>query len=163
MDRDFLNDLFSEFGAVDLRRMFSGYGVSADGVNFALVIRDVLYFRADEESLSAFEQEGQSPFSYTQRTSGKEIIVRSYWRIPDRLYDDPEELAQWARKALGAARRAQTTKPTRNKKGVKGAPAAMKRIKASATSSSAPRKTKTSSKPAARSDTAPTSKRKPKS
>ena len=42
MDADFIRDLFSEFGPVDVRRMFSGAGVYADGVIFALVLRDVL-------------------------------------------------------------------------------------------------------------------------
>jgi len=36
MDRDFLIDLFADFGPVTIRRMFSGYGISADGINFAL-------------------------------------------------------------------------------------------------------------------------------
>ncbi len=29
MDRDFLIDLFADFGPVTIRRMFSGYGISA--------------------------------------------------------------------------------------------------------------------------------------
>jgi DNA transformation protein len=29
----------------------------------------------------------------------------SYRRMPDRLYDDPDELAVWAQEALAAARR----------------------------------------------------------
>jgi DNA transformation protein and related proteins len=32
MDRDFLIDLFADFGPVAIRRMFSGYGISADGI-----------------------------------------------------------------------------------------------------------------------------------
>jgi DNA transformation protein len=28
----------------------------------------------------------------------------SFWRLPERLYDDPDELAQWARTALAVAR-----------------------------------------------------------
>ncbi len=39
MDRDFLIDLFADFGPVTIRRMFSGFGISADGVNFALALR----------------------------------------------------------------------------------------------------------------------------
>ena len=35
MDRDFLIDLFSDFGPVTIRRMFSGFGISADGINFS--------------------------------------------------------------------------------------------------------------------------------
>ena len=38
MDRDFLIDLFSDFGPVTIRRMFSGFGISADGTNFALAL-----------------------------------------------------------------------------------------------------------------------------
>ena len=42
MDRDFLIELFAGFGPVAIRRMFSGYGVSADAVNFALVLRGAI-------------------------------------------------------------------------------------------------------------------------
>jgi DNA transformation protein len=47
MDRDFLIDLFADFGPVTIRRMFSGFGISADGTNFALALRGGLYFRAE--------------------------------------------------------------------------------------------------------------------
>ena len=47
MDRDFLIDLFAPFGPVTIKRMFSGFGVSVDGVNFAIALRSGLYFRAD--------------------------------------------------------------------------------------------------------------------
>ena len=43
MDRDFLIDLFADFGPVTIRRMFSGFGISADGTNFALALRGGLY------------------------------------------------------------------------------------------------------------------------
>ena len=36
--------------------------------------------------------------------------VMSYFTAPDYLYDDPEEMAEWARKALDAALRANTSK-----------------------------------------------------
>ena len=50
MDRDFLTDLFADFGPVTIRKMFSGFGISADGTNFALALRSGLYFRADEQT-----------------------------------------------------------------------------------------------------------------
>ncbi len=64
MDRDFLIELFAGFGPVAIRRMFSGYGVSADGVNFALVLRGSVYLRADEQSIPRFKAEGCGPFRY---------------------------------------------------------------------------------------------------
>ena len=51
MDRDFLIDLFADFGPVTIRKMFSGFGISADGINFALALRAGLYLRADEQTI----------------------------------------------------------------------------------------------------------------
>jgi len=104
MDRDFLIDLFADFGPVTIRRMFSGYGISADGTNFALALRAGLYFRADEQTIPQFEAEGSKPFSY--QTRAKTVTVNSYWELPARLFDDSEELSTWARAALAAAQRA---------------------------------------------------------
>jgi DNA transformation protein len=119
MDRDFLIDLFSDFGPVTIRRMFSGFGISADGINFALALRGGLYFRADEQTIPRFEAEGSKPFSY--QTKAKTVTVGSYWQLPERLYDDPEELTVWARAALAAAQRAALRKRPRAKKAAKKA------------------------------------------
>ena len=116
MDRDFLTDLFSDFGPVSIRRMFSGYGISADGTNFALSLRAGLYFRADEATIPQFEAEGSKPFQYQQRKSGKVVTVNSYWELPARLFDDSEELTGWAKAALAAAQRAAVRKPKRARK-----------------------------------------------
>src|ERR1700733_2332361 len=98
VDREFLIELFSDFGPVTLRRMFSGYGISVDGTNFALALRAGLYFRADEATIPQFEAEGSKPFQY--QTRAKTVTVGSYWQLPARLFDDPEELTHWARGAL---------------------------------------------------------------
>jgi DNA transformation protein and related proteins len=119
MDRDFLIDLFADFGPVTIRKMFSGFGVSADGTNFALALRAGLYFRADERSIPQFEAEGSKPFSY--QTRARTVTVNSYWQLPARLFDDSEELADWARTALAAAQRAALRK--RPKRGAVKAPA----------------------------------------
>jgi DNA transformation protein len=104
MDREFLLDLFADFGPVTIRPMFSGFGISADGVNFALSLRAGLYFRADEATIPRFEAEGSKPFQY--QTNKRSVTVASYWQLPARLFDDTEELGEWARAALGAAQRA---------------------------------------------------------
>ena len=63
MDRDFLIDLFADFGPVTIRKMFSGFGISADGTNFALALRAGLYFRADDQTIPQFEAEGSQAVS----------------------------------------------------------------------------------------------------
>jgi DNA transformation protein len=117
MDRDFLLDIFASFGPVTLRRMFSGFGISVDGVNFAMALRAGLILRADEFTIPRFEAEGAKPFQYT--TSKKTVTVASYWHVPERLYDDPDEFAEWARAALAAAQRAALKKRPKRKKVVK--------------------------------------------
>jgi DNA transformation protein len=117
MDRDFLIDLFADFGPVTIRRMFSGFGISADGTNFALALRAGLFLRADEQTIPRFEAEGSKPFSY--QTRAKTVTVNSYWQLPARLFDDSEEMADWARAALAAAQRAALRKRPKVKKAAK--------------------------------------------
>src|SRR6266513_4990084 len=114
MDRDFLIDLFSDFGPVTIRPMFSGFGISADGINFAMALRAGLYFRADDQTIPQFEAEGSKPFQY--QTRAKTVMVNSYWQLPARLFDDPEELTDWARAALAAARAAVKKRPKARKR-----------------------------------------------
>jgi len=134
MDREFLIDLFRDFGPVTIRPMFSGFGISVDGVNFAMALRAGLYFRADGVTIPLFEAEGSKPFQY--QTSARSVTVNSYWQLPARLFDDTEELSQWARAALGAAQRAALKKRPRARKAAKAAknkPAKKKAITQKAT------------------------------
>lgn len=108
MDREFLIDLFAGFGPVTIRRMFSGFGISADGINFALALRSGLYLRADEASFARFEAAGSKPFSY--ETRARTMTVRSYWQVPAHLFDDADEFAVWAKDAFAAAQRAALSK-----------------------------------------------------
>jgi DNA transformation protein and related proteins len=107
-DRDHLLDLFSSFGPVTLRRMFSGFGISADGVNFAMALRAGIIFRVDDTTVAKYDAEGAKPFQYS--TSKTTVVVQSYRHIPERLYDDADEFAMWAHEALGAARRVKLEK-----------------------------------------------------
>jgi DNA transformation protein and related proteins len=112
-DPEFIIELFAGFGPVTVRRMFSGAGVFADGLMIALVVDGVIYLKADDSFIPLFQREGETPFSY-QTLDGARTLT-SYWRMPERLYDEPDELAQWARQALATARRA-AVKPSKRKK-----------------------------------------------
>ena len=115
MSPDDIQELFSVFGSVSVRRMFGGAGIYADGTMFALVARGVIYLKADAVNTPAFERENLAPFTYATRRGQHGVM--SYRRMPDRLYDDPEELAAWARDALAAAQRTGSSKarPARKK------------------------------------------------
>jgi DNA transformation protein and related proteins len=119
MDRDFLADLFADFGPVTIRRMFSGFGISAEGINFALALRGGIYLRADHQTIPRFEAERSRPFQY--QTKARSVTVNSYWQLPERLYDDPQEFGDWARAALAAAQRAAVRKRPKARKKPAGA------------------------------------------
>jgi DNA transformation protein and related proteins len=105
LDPEFIRELFAQFGPVTIRRMFSGAGIFAEGLMFGLVVRDVIYLKVDDGSIADFEREGSGPFSYSRgKSSGRPSQhALPYWRLPERLYDDPAELALWARRAFAIA------------------------------------------------------------
>ena len=108
MDAEAIRELFREFGPVSVRRMFGGAGIFVDGLMIGLVSGGLIFLKADAETIPAFEAEGQGPFTYA--TKNGEQKLTSYWRMPDRLYDDIDELAHWARTAHAVALRAAARK-----------------------------------------------------
>jgi DNA transformation protein len=124
MDQDAIAEMFSAYGSIQLKRMFSGYGLYSEGVCFCMVLRGgEFYFKVDETNAPRFEAEGCKPFSYSQRRSGKVVTVLSFWQMPERLYDDPDELADWTRQAVVVAHRAALKKTKRKAGAKKGKPA----------------------------------------
>lgn len=111
-----LEEQLEPLGRITLKRMFSGAGVYCDGVIFGLVLRDTLHFKVDDGNRAAYEAEGMTPFSYEAK--GRTVQVGAYWRVPERLLDEPEEMVQWARAALAAGRRAAAErKPRKRRRG----------------------------------------------
>jgi DNA transformation protein len=107
LDPEFIRELFAQFRAVTVRRMFGGAGIFAEGLMFGLVFDGAIYLKVDAGSIPDFEREGCKPFVYTRAKSVGRIGRHSlsYWRMPERLYDDPDELAVWADRAFAIAQR----------------------------------------------------------
>ena len=103
MDPDFVRELFSQFRPVTIKRMFGGAGIYAEGLMFALVFDDAIYLRVDAASIPDFERAGSAPFVYPLAKNHVGRPSRSFWRLPEPLYDDPDELAVWAGRALAIA------------------------------------------------------------
>jgi DNA transformation protein and related proteins len=114
----FLKDQLHGLGSITTRRMFSGAGLYCDGMIFALILRDTLYFKVDDGNRTAYVAEGLAPFSY--EAGGQTRIVGAYWQVPERLLDDPDEMLEWARGALAAARRATEKKKPKRRRGRTG-------------------------------------------
>jgi DNA transformation protein len=126
MDAHRFDDLFSEFGPIKLRRFFGGEGIVADDVMIGMVFDDIIYFHTNEKTRAAFVAEGCKPFTFLKR-SKNEMIATHWYALPERLYDDPEELAAWARIALEAMRNSETEKKKRAKQARPGKTAKKKK------------------------------------
>jgi DNA transformation protein and related proteins len=100
----FIRDELAPLGAITVRNMFGGTAIYCDGQVFALVTGDVLHFKADDQTRPSFEQERCVPFSYATKDGTHHLT--SYWRAPERLLDETEDLIGWARLAIAAAHRA---------------------------------------------------------
>ncbi len=67
------------------------------------------------------------PFSY--EAQGKRRELGAYWGVPERLFDEADEMRDWARAALAAGRRAEAGKKPK-KPGRRGKAAATRRGRA---------------------------------
>jgi DNA transformation protein and related proteins len=110
---EFLREQLAPLGHLTMRRMFGKTGVFCDGVMLGMVTENTLYFRVDDGNREAFKEAAAfPPLNYQKRG---ELIDLSFWRVPERLFDEPDELIEWARVALEAAHRV----AAKNKRGSK--------------------------------------------
>jgi DNA transformation protein len=104
--REFVREQFSGLGPINVKSMFGGAGVYADGLMFALIADDAIYLKADAELKALLKAEGSGPFVWTPEhgpRAGEKVEI-SYWRLPDAALDDPQLAAYWGQKALAVAR-----------------------------------------------------------
>jgi len=100
---EFLREQLAPLGHITMRRMFGKTGVFCDGFMIGMVRDNTLYFRVDDDNRAAFkEAESFPPLNYEKKGGAIDL---SFWRAPERLFDEPDELVTWARAALAAARR----------------------------------------------------------
>lgn len=106
------DDLFGEFGPIALKRFFGGEGIYSGDIMIGMIFSDIIYFKTDEETRKLFLAECTKPFTFKK---GRETVVTTWFALPDRLYDDPDELAAWARAAYGVAVASPTTTRKRSR------------------------------------------------
>jgi DNA transformation protein len=113
-DLDYLQELFEPVGNVRIRRMFGGLGFFRDGLMFGIWQGEAIFLKADDITRPAFEAEGCGPFVYGSKNGGRTSL--NYFRIPERLLDDTDELRDWALAAIDVAIRANAAKPLKKRK-----------------------------------------------
>jgi len=100
---EFLREQLTPLGRITMRRMFGKLGVFCDGVMLGMVTDNTFYVRVDDHNRATFQEAAAyPPLNYAKKG---ELIDLAFWRVPERLMDEPDELVDWARAALAAARR----------------------------------------------------------
>ena len=111
---DYVVELMAGWAAVTARKMFGGHGLYREGLMFALIADDQLYFKTDAGNEPQFEQVGSHPFVYISQTR---TVQMSYWSAPDASLESADEMNGWCQSAYGAALRAHAVKAGKSKKG----------------------------------------------
>jgi DNA transformation protein and related proteins len=106
--KEFVKELLTPLGAITIKPFFGGLEVKYGEVQFAWVLNDVLYFKVDDINRCDFEEAGVPPFEYER--NGRVIEIRKLHEVPAFLFDEPDEMLVWARKAVEAEMRAQKAK-----------------------------------------------------
>ncbi len=86
--------------------MFGGVGIYAQGLFFALIAEDRLYFKVNDATRPDFERRGMEPF----RPFGEDSAM-GYYEVPADIVEDVNQLETWMEKAIDVAMRARQGKP----------------------------------------------------
>ncbi|MBO3697453.1 TfoX/Sxy family protein [Roseivirga sp. E12] len=97
----YIKDQLVEFGDFEVKRMFGGIGLFSDGKMFGMIGGDTFRLKVDEFNQEEYESRGMKPYFSKGKKKGM-----PYWEVPPEVVEDKTLLADWAVKALQAAKRA---------------------------------------------------------
>ena len=92
----FIMDKLSPVGDIRSRAMFGGYGIFHEGLMFALVSEDTLYFKVNESNRDMYERAQSKPFPHGI----------SYWEVPTDVLEEDAKLHEWANISIKIAQAA---------------------------------------------------------
>jgi len=117
---DWVAEALEPIGHVTSKRLFGGAALYCDGLTFAIVAFDGLWFKADAESAPLWDAVGAEQFSV--RRDNWRVQSLPYRRAPDDVYDDADAMREWAALALEAARRAPVKAPRKRRRQAAASP-----------------------------------------
>jgi len=109
---DYVLEQLSCVGPVTSKRMFGGAGIYLDGLFFALVADDALYFKVDDSNRADYEAAGMKPF----KPFGDESYSMGYFEVPIEVLEDRDQLQHGANESLDVARSKRPVQKSKKKK-----------------------------------------------
>ena len=93
---NFVMEKMSPVGDIKSRAMFGGYGIFHEGLMFALISEDILYFKVNESNRDMYQKAHSKPFPHGI----------SYWEVPTDVLEENARLHEWAKISMEIAREA---------------------------------------------------------
>jgi DNA transformation protein len=109
--KEFVLDQLSALPDVRAKAMFGAHGLYSGGHFFGILDEGRLFFKTDAASQADYTARGMGPFTYESK--GK-LLTMSYHEVPPDVLEQPQELADWARRAIQVA--ASSKKPVKRTK-----------------------------------------------
>jgi DNA transformation protein and related proteins len=97
----YAHEQLADLGEVTAARFFGGVGFKLGHVQFAMCMRDTLYFVVDAATRERYLAAGSAPFQY--RTAKGARLVHRYYEVPADVIEDRDALLRWAQDAVAAA------------------------------------------------------------
>ena len=110
MSKDYCEEIVHQLelvGNVTYRFMFGGYGLYLDGIIFAIIADNELYFKVDDTNKQDYLDYDSVPFTFESK--GKSMSM-SYYLVPQEVLDDIDLLCGWAKKSYNVSLKSKTKK-----------------------------------------------------
>jgi len=95
--KTFVLDQLSALPDVRAKAMFGAHGLYSGDHFFGILDEGRLFFKTDAASQADYTARGMSAFTYESR--GK-VLTMAYHEVPPEILEQPQELSDWARKAI---------------------------------------------------------------
>ena len=94
---EYIKEMLEGVGNIHVRRMFGGTLLTVNGIQLGVVLDEELYFKVTLEALQKrFASEGAVQFTYTRKGKANPVVIKSWWKVPERYLDDREALCALA-------------------------------------------------------------------
>lgn len=109
-----VEEALTPIGSVSRRAMMGGATLYLDGIIFAIIDDNLIWFKADATSDAMWDSAGCPRFSFTMGEG--RVGSMNYRRAPDDVYDDADAMREWAMHGVAAGQRAPARKPRKSAK-----------------------------------------------
>ena len=96
--QEYLEHRLRKLPELEIRKMFGGAGIYADGTMFGILNRGRVYLKTNPSTRPVFIELGMKAFR-----PRRGAVLKSYYEVPPDVLDDETELVSWALRAVAAA------------------------------------------------------------